>query len=98
ICSKCESWFKTLQQAYALKICQKTCLTSWHWDVNAARNIRNVFKYMCDNNGEILEAFQSLKYFNVSYTGYPPNHSGELLSSRWVDSLESNDSNLMKLW
>ncbi|CAI2199796.1 18434_t:CDS:2, partial [Funneliformis geosporum] len=51
ICSRYKDRFTYPQCYYALKVCRSNCLTLWNSDVNAARNIRDIFKYMCNNYG-----------------------------------------------
>ena len=58
ICSKCEGLFCKPQRFWALRTCRHMCLTLWNRDVNAARNIRNIFLHMNQNEGERPEVFK----------------------------------------
>ena len=51
-CSKCEGTLPKRTRYWQVKVCQDICLTSWNRDVNAARNIREIFLYMNANSGE----------------------------------------------
>lgn len=53
VCSRCEGPLTMLKkEVWALKICETTCLTIWNRDVNAARNIRQLFLDMNLNGGD----------------------------------------------
>ena len=43
VCSLCDGWFDKHQKFWSVRVCKSVCLTHWNRDVNAARNIRNIF-------------------------------------------------------
>ena len=55
ICSKCKNPFQNPQKIYSLKVC-RVCNNGngmlWNRDVNAARNIRDIYIFMCENGRE----------------------------------------------
>ncbi len=61
-CSKCHAEADEYKRLWSVKKCTSNlCLTLWNRDVNAARNIRNMFVYRNDNNGESPEPFKRKK-------------------------------------
>jgi hypothetical protein len=51
-CSHCDGDLPKKTRFWQVKVCNDLCLTHWNRDVNAARNIRNIFIYMNTHNGE----------------------------------------------
>lgn len=51
LCSNCEGVLKQTR-VWRIKQCENICLTTWHRDVNAARNIRYIWIYRNEHRGD----------------------------------------------
>jgi len=56
-CSHCEGELPKKTRYWQVKVCNDICLTHWNRDVNAARNMKNIIKYMEEQEGKRPSCF-----------------------------------------